>query len=73
MEEGSANDVAARLRAALELYQVGQALMRQNLRRRFPEASSAEIERHLLEWRLHRTDAPHGDAVGRVVPFPRQV
>ena len=69
--EDSTSNVAARLRAALQLSDVGLALMRQNLRRRFPAASPGEIERLLLDWRLHRTDAPHGDATGRAVPFPR--
>jgi hypothetical protein len=69
--EDPAGNVAARLRAALQLSDVGLALMRQNLRRRFPDAGPREIERLLLEWRLHRTDAPHGDAVGRVATFQR--
>ena len=63
--------VAERLREAFELYDVGLAMMRQNLRRRHPAEDDAEIEQRLLDWRLHRADAPNGDAVGRVVPFPR--
>ena len=54
-----------------ELYDLGLALMAQNLRRRFPTESEAEIQQRLLDWRLHRIDAPAGDAEGRVVPFPR--
>ncbi len=69
--EGPASAVAERMRVALEMYEIGLNLMRQNLRRQFPQATPTEIEHHLLEWRLRRTDAPHGDAVGRVVSFPR--
>ncbi len=64
-------DVAARLRAAFELYDAGLAMMRQNLRRQFPTESEAEIARRLLDWRMRRADAPDGDSAGRIVPFPR--
>lgn len=62
---------AARLRAAFELYDLGLAIMRQNLRRQFVGESGSEIDRRLLDWRMRRADAPDGDAEGRVVPFPR--
>ena len=42
--------------------------MRQNLRRRHPEADEAEIERGLAAWLRHRPGAEHGDAVGRPCP-----
>lgn len=64
-------DAASRLREAFELYDLGLAMMRQNLRRQFAADSDAEIQQRLLEWRLRRADAPHGDAEGRLVPFPR--
>jgi hypothetical protein len=63
--------IAGRLREALELYDLGLAIMRQNLRRQYPTDSETSIEERLLEWRLHRTDAPDGDAEGTLVPFPR--
>ena len=59
------------MREAFELYDLGLDLMRQNLRRQYPAESEIAIERRLLEWRLHRSDAPNGDAEGPVVPFPR--
>ena len=62
--------VCERLREAFELYDIGLAMMRQNLRRRHPTASDAEIDQRLLDWRLYRADAPNGDAEGRVVPIP---
>ena len=55
---------AEKLRAALELHEVGVALMRQNLRRRNPNASAADIEELLLAWVRTRPGAEHGDAVG---------
>lgn len=63
--------VADRLRAAFELYDLGLAMMQQNLRRRFVADTDAEIQQRLLDWRLWRADAPAGDSAGRVVPFPR--
>lgn len=42
--------VFARMRATLDLYQLAEDVMRQNLRRRHPGASDAEIERLLLSW-----------------------
>lgn len=65
------SDVASRLREALELYDLGLAMMRQNLRRQFADDSDAQIEQRLLDWRLKRADAPDGDAEGRLVRFPR--
>lgn len=64
-------DVASRLREAFELYDLGLAMRRQNLRRQFAADSDAQIEQRLLDWRLKRTDAPDGDAEGRLVRFPR--
>jgi hypothetical protein len=39
--------------------------MRQNLRRRNPEASEEEIEEGIREWLGRRPGAEHGDGVGR--------
>jgi hypothetical protein len=64
-------DAASKLREAIELYDLGLAMMRQNLQRRFPDECDARIERRLLEWRLDRADAPDGDGEGTLVPFPR--
>lgn len=41
--------------------------MRQNLRRRHPEASDAEVERLLDEWLVDRPGATSGDCPGRRV------
>lgn len=56
---------AEKLRAALELHEVGVELMRQNLRRRHPDASDGTIEQLLADWLRTRPGAEHGDAAGR--------
>lgn len=56
---------AEKLRAALELHDVGVELMRQNLRRRHPDASDEEIDDMLTDWLRTRPGAEHGDAAGR--------
>lgn len=72
MKPAADPDVERRLRAALELYDLGLAMMRQNLRRQFAHDSDAQITQRLLDWRLRRVDAPAGDAEGRLVPCPRE-
>ncbi len=42
--------VLARFQMAFDLYQTAEDIMRQNLRRRLPEASEAEIEDWLNAW-----------------------
>jgi hypothetical protein len=65
---GSASSPAIEaFRATLDLFETGIDLMRQNLRRRHPEASSEEIERRLGEWLRERPGAEAGDCVGRCV------
>lgn len=63
---------AARLRMAFDLFVAGRRMMRQNLRRRHPDASEEEIERRLGEWMRQRPGAEHGDGVGRPVSWPRR-
>jgi len=62
---------ADRLRLAFDLFEAGEAMMRQNLKRRHPDASPEEIERRLIEWLSHRPGAEHGDAEGRPAAWPR--
>ena len=61
------SSVADAFRATLDLFETGVELMRQNLRRRHPDAGEAEIERLLDEWLLHRPGAESGDCPGRPV------
>jgi len=62
---------ARRLRLALDLFETGEALMRQRLRQEHPALTEAEIEARLLEWLRDRPGAEFGDAAGRPVPWPR--
>lgn len=59
-------------RQMFDLYQTAKDVMRQNLRRRYPEASEEEIAERMRAWLLHRPGAEHGDVSGpiRVRPFP---
>lgn len=72
MAETETKAAAERLRTALDLHDAGVALMRQNLRREFPEASEDEIDRRLGAWLQHRPGAEYGDAVGRLGTWPRR-
>ena len=57
--------VLSRMKMAFDLYETAEAIMRQNLRRRFPYAQEAEIERQLVSWLRRRPGAEHGDGPGR--------
>lgn len=70
-QEVPSSPEAQRLRTALELFEAGVRLMESRLRRLYPDASPAEIETRLRTWLLERPGAPHGDAVGRSVPWGR--
>ena len=54
-------------RMALDLFETGVDVMRQNLRRRHPEAHDEEIERLLGEWLRQRPGAEFGDCPGPTV------
>lgn len=76
-DEGSSRPVdleaaAERLRVALDLFESGVQLMRQNLRRRHPEWSEEEVAEALQRWLYTRPGAEHGDAVGRPGTWPRE-
>jgi len=61
------SSVVDAFRTTLDLFETGLELMRQNLRRRHPEAGDEEIERLLHEWLLDRPGAESGDCPGRPV------
>ncbi|HEX4959247.1 MAG TPA: hypothetical protein VF173_00315 [Thermoanaerobaculia bacterium] len=63
--------IAARFKATLALFEMGEAMLRQKLRRKQPEANEAEIEARVREWLARRPGAEHGDGVGRPVAWPR--
>jgi hypothetical protein len=56
----------ARVQTTLDLYEGAEAMMRQNLRRRFPQESPDQIERRLMDWLQDRPGAERGDAGGAV-------
>ncbi|MGA7614882.1 MAG: hypothetical protein WBX15_06850 [Thermoanaerobaculia bacterium] len=56
---------AKNLRLAFDLFEAGEALKRQSLRRENPDASEAEIESMIVGWLHDRPGAPHGDCPGQ--------
>jgi len=63
--------LAENLRITFALHEAGVAMMRQNLRRRFPDATDEEIEDRLRAWLRERPGAEHGDGEGVPVAWPR--
>ncbi|HEU4350009.1 MAG TPA: hypothetical protein VFR35_19705 [Actinoplanes sp.] len=57
--------VAQRLRLALDMYEVGEQMLRQRLRRERPGASTSEIDAEVSAWLLNRPGATNGDSTGR--------
>jgi len=62
---------ARRFRTAMDLFEAGVSMMRQNLKRSFPEADEEEIKMRLRQWLQERPGAEYGDCEGRPVPWPR--
>lgn len=57
-------DASARLRTALELFEVGEQLVRSRLRRTHPDWEEHEVEAAVQRWLRDRPDAPYGDHPG---------
>lgn len=55
---------AQRLRIALDLFEVGERMQRQRLRREHPSARDDEVEAMVVRWLHHRPGAEHGDSSG---------
>jgi hypothetical protein len=62
---------ADRFALTMELHEFGVDMMTANLRRRYPGATSAEIDRRLDAWLTERPGAKHGDGPGVAVPLAR--
>jgi hypothetical protein len=61
----SLSDAAAeRLGLALELYEVGERMLRQRLRRERPHATPEEIDAEIGRWLQRRPGAEYGDYPG---------
>jgi hypothetical protein len=70
MSDEAPEVLAARLRTALDLCELGESIRRAQLRREHPDATDEEIEALLVAWLQTRPGAEHGDAWGRPVPWP---
>lgn len=64
--------IAKRFQTALALFELGEAMLRQKLKRKYPHATEAEIDFQVREWLERRPGAEHGDGVGRPVAWPRR-
>jgi hypothetical protein len=72
MERMDSSLAARRFRTAMDLFEAGVGMMRQNLRRHFPDADEKEIATRLAQWLQERPGAEHGDCPGRPVGWPRR-
>jgi hypothetical protein len=61
VSESEQAQAIANLRLAFDLHDAGVAVMRQNLRRRFPAEDAAAIEARLTTWLRDRPGAELGD------------
>lgn len=60
-------EVMRRMELAFDLYESGELIMRENLRRRYPDADGTEIERRLTRWLQKRPisdEAPPASPTG---------
>jgi hypothetical protein len=64
---------ARAFRLTLDLFDTGVRLMRQNLRRKDPEADDQTIERQLVSWLRERPGAEHGDCQGRALDIDTRI
>ncbi len=72
MDDHRLDDAAVKLRTALEMFGLGESMMRQKLRRTYPAASELEIEAKILAWLSKRPGAEHGDAPGKRRDLPNE-
>lgn len=70
MDASAAERMRERMCVTFELFDAGVALMRQNVRRRHPDASDAGLEERLTQWLHHRPGAEFGDSAGVLRPLP---
>jgi hypothetical protein len=61
---------ARRLRQAFELIALAEDMLRARLRREHPKWTRRQVEARVVEWRLQRPGAEHGDTVGTVRELP---
>jgi hypothetical protein len=71
-DRGATSDEAERLALALDLYETGEAMLLQRLRRENPSATDEELEQAIQNWLGRRPGAESGDADGRAGSWPRR-
>lgn len=72
MDPAARERMIARFQLTLALFEFGEAMLRQRLRRAHPAASAAEIDRMVTEWLQRRPGAEGGDSPGRIRAWPRR-
>ena len=70
MADDSEAALAARLRTALDLCEMGESMRRAQLRREHPDATDEVIEALLVSWLETRPGAESGDGWGRSISWP---
>ena len=68
--DDSSDVLAARLRTAFDLFELGESMRRAQLRREHPNATNDEIEALLIAWLHTRPGAERGDSWGRQISWP---
>jgi hypothetical protein len=62
--------IVRRFQLTLALFELGEAMLRQRVRRQHPQATEADIDARVTEWLQRRPGAEGGDCPGRVRPWP---
>jgi hypothetical protein len=60
----AAETPADRVRAALDLCDLGERMLRERLRRNDPDITAEQVEAAVAAWYAHRPGAEHGDMPG---------
>lgn len=71
-DRGALSEEAERFVLALDLYETGEAMLRQRLRRENPAADDEELEQAIEAWLCRRPGAESGDADGIMGSWPRR-
>jgi Rv0078B-related antitoxin len=60
-----------RFRTALDMFEFGEAMVRQRATREHPTWTAEQVSEHVRAWLETRPGAEHGDAVGSPGRWPR--
>ncbi len=69
--EPQATEAGKRILLAAEMADAGVTMMRESLKRRFPDESEEQITARLHQWLLTRPGAEFGDGPGVPTSWPR--